>query len=211
MNQAIYLLKENILEGKFNGKIKEYNRVGVIIFEGEYINGKRNGYGKEYNDSGILKFEGEYLNGKKWDGKGYDTSNNVLYELKDGMGIIIENINDFYEYIEGEVNGNAKFSYNSNCQSFEGEYLKGKKNGKGKEYILKKIIFEGEYKDGKRNGKGREYYYNEKLKFEGEYINNKRNGKGKEYYNNGNLKFEGEYLNGKIWNGKGHNKDNKIE
>ena len=49
--------------------------------------------------------------------KGYDTSNNVLYELKDGMGIIIENNNDFYEYIDDEVNDNAKFSYNTNCQS----------------------------------------------------------------------------------------------
>ena len=53
------------MEGKINGKIKEYNRVGVVIFEGEYINGEKNGYGKEYNDSGILKFEGEYLMEKK--------------------------------------------------------------------------------------------------------------------------------------------------
>jgi len=66
MNQVIFLLKEN--KGKINGKIKEY-RVGVIIFEGEYINGKKNGYGKEYNNSGILKFEGKYLNRKKWDEK----------------------------------------------------------------------------------------------------------------------------------------------
>jgi len=174
----------------------------MVIFEGGYINGEKNGYGKEYNDSGILKFEGEYLNRKKWDGKGYDTSNNVSYELKDGMGIIIENNNDFYEYIEGEVNGKAKFSYNTNCQSFEGEYLKGEKNGKGKEYLLKRLIFESVYKNGKRNGKAREYHFNEKLKFEGEYINSQRNGKGKEYYNNGNLKFEGEYLMEKYGMGK---------
>ena len=125
------------LKGKINGKIKEYNRVGVVIFEGEYINGEKNGYGKEYNDSGILKFEGKYLNGKKWDGKGYDTSNNILYELKDGMGIIIENYNDFYEYIDGEVNGNAKFSYNTNCQSFEGKKKKKKKMEKEKTIYLK--------------------------------------------------------------------------
>ena len=53
------------------------------------------------------------------------------------MGIIIENYNDFYEYIDGEVNGNAKFSYNTNCQSFEGEYLKGKKMEKEKTIYLK--------------------------------------------------------------------------
>ena len=36
-----------------------------MIYEGEYLNGKRNGKGKEYDSDGELKFEGEYLNGKK--------------------------------------------------------------------------------------------------------------------------------------------------
>ena len=43
-----------------------------MLFEGEYIQGKRNGKGKEYYDNGKLKFEGEYLNGKNWNGKGYN-------------------------------------------------------------------------------------------------------------------------------------------
>ena len=41
-----------------------------MIFEGEYLNGKRNGKGKEYDYYGNLIFEGEYLNGKRWNGKG---------------------------------------------------------------------------------------------------------------------------------------------
>ena len=49
-----------------------------------------------------------------------------------------------------------------------------------------KLIFEGEYINGERNGKGKEYYDNDKFIFEGKYINGKRNGKGKEYnYENG--------------------------
>ena len=64
--------------------------------------------------------------------------------------------------------------------------------------------------NGKRNGYGKEYSYSI-LIFEGEYKNGKRNGKGKEYYNDGKLIFEGEYLNGKKWNGKGYNKNGKIE
>ena len=51
------------------------------------------------------------------------------------------------------------------------------------------------YKKGKKNGKGSEYILgNNTLIFEGEYINGKKNGKGKEYYDDGNLKYEGEYL-----------------
>ena len=57
--------------------------------------------------------------------------------------------------------------------------------------------FEGDYLNGKRTGKGKEYDYNGNLKFEGEYLNGKRSGKGKEYDSNGKLKYEGEYLNGK--------------
>ena len=42
----------------------------------------------------------------------------------------------------------------SNILIFEGEYLNGEKNGKGKEYDSDGIlIYEGEYLNGERNGK----------------------------------------------------------
>ena len=96
---------------------------------------------------------------------------------------------------------------------FEGEYLNGLRNGKGKEYILDgKLEYDGEYlynkkwngkeydKNGKiinvlknGNGKVKEYNYEGKLMFEGEYLNEKRwNGKGKECNYHGELVFEGE-------------------
>ena len=74
-------------------------------------------------------------------------------------------------------------------------------DGKGKEYNYYngELMFEGEYLNGKRNGKGKEYYDYGKLIFEGEYLNGERwNGKGKVYVDyNGELEFEGKYLNGK--------------
>jgi hypothetical protein len=47
-------LKENNLNGKRNGKGKEYeydyfNKKYIITFEGEYSNGERNGNGKDYS------------------------------------------------------------------------------------------------------------------------------------------------------------------
>jgi len=36
-----------------------------LKFEGEYLNGKRNGKGKEYDIEDNLIFEGEYLNGER--------------------------------------------------------------------------------------------------------------------------------------------------
>ena len=84
-----------------------------------------------------------------------------------------------------------------------GEYLYGKKNGKGKVHYWD--YYEGEYYNDKKHGKGKEYYNNGNLKFEGEYYNDKKHGKGKEYFNNGNIKFEGEYFYGMKWTGQGYN------
>jgi len=218
-----YIIYEGeYLNGKRNGKGKE--KEDDIIYEGEYLNGKRNGKGKEYyyRDETLL-FEGEYLNGDRWNGKGY-YGNNIIYELKNGKGIIKEyyffnNLSSILkfevEYINGKRNGKGKeYDQNGNLL-FEGEYLNGKrwngnfynevnnglKNGKGyiKKYYLDMIRvlrFEGEYLNGEKNGKGKEYDFPFELKFEGNYLYGKRNGKGKEYNKFGILIFEGEFKNG---------------
>ena len=65
-------------------------------------------------------------------------------------------------------------------KKISGKYKIAEKNGNGSEYILNTniLIFEGEYLNGKRNGKGKEYY-DDILLFKGEYLNRKKNGKEK--------------------------------
>ena len=79
-----------------------------------------------------------------------------------------------------------------NYKKISGKYRIGEKNGIGREYIIntKRLIFEGEYLDGKRNGKGKGYNFDGLLRFEGEFLNGKRNGKGKEYYYDDKLEYE---------------------
>ena len=65
----INLINYKFFSGKYieyesNGKGKEYDYNGDLLFEGKFLNGKRNGKGKEYY-KGELKYEGEYLSGKK--------------------------------------------------------------------------------------------------------------------------------------------------
>ena len=187
------IYKGEYLNGKRNGKGEEYDFDGLndkLIFSGEYLNGKRDGIGKEYYND-ILIFEGEYLNGKKWNGKGYTRNGNILYELKDGSGLVKEyNIKDSI--------------------IFEGHYKNGEKNGRGIEHSAKykNIIFIGEYYNGLRwngkvfdengnivlelqNGKGiYQYYKNNKLSIKGEYLNGKLNGINYIYDDNGNLEIE---------------------
>ena len=103
----------------------------------------------------MVDFDGEYRYNKKWNGKRCDEKGNIIYELINGKGKIRE-YNDY----------NAK------------------------------LIFEGEYLNGKRNGKGKEFFNNGKIMYEGEYFNGERK-KGKEYYNYGKTIDEVEYINDK--------------
>ena len=80
-----------------------------------------------------MEYEGEFLYDKKWNGKGYDENGNIIYELMNGNGKVKE-----YNSINSEL-------------EFEGEYLNGKRHGKGKEYDFDdKLLFAGDYLNGKR-------------------------------------------------------------
>ena len=116
------------------------------------------------------------------------------------------------EYLNGKRNGKGKIYGEKNKIIYEGELLNGIKNGIGEEYDeTNKIIYKGEFINGKKHGKGKEYSYcfGEILIFEGDYFNNYRV-RGKEYYCNGKLKFIGEYLFKNKWSGKLYDYDGKI-
>ena len=198
-DQLIY--EGEYLNGVRNGKGKEYTNEGKLIFEGEYLNGKkwnnsyfkegnasvdetidnkqfkgkylngeRNGkgieYNRNYNYNIISIFEGQYLNGKKWTGKEHDQYGNIFYELKNGKGF-------------------------------------------AKEFDLAgKVIYEGEYLNGEKNGKGKAYDKEGKLIFEGYYLCNHKK-RGKEFVK-GKLEYEGEYLYGTKFNGKGYDENGNV-
>ena len=79
-------------------------------------------------------------------------------------------------FIIKHSNGKVKEYDKSVGLLFEGEYLNGKRNGKGKQYINgynkfyrnKVRVVNGEIKEVKRN--------RHELFFEGEYLNGKKNG-----------------------------------
>ena len=81
-----------------------------------------------------MEFEIEYFNEKKLNGKIHNLEDDTTHELINGKG-----------YIK-EYNFNRKLL-------FEGEYLNGLRNGKGKEYYYFQIIYDGEYLNGLKSGK----------------------------------------------------------
>jgi len=137
---------------KIDKKVKEYK--DILKFEGEYLYGKRNGKGKEYDINGKLIFEGDYLNDQRKNEineknklehhlisevslkngakngieKGYDEKGKIIYEK---------------EYKNRIINGKVKENYG--FYKFEGEFKDGKYwNGKVKEYYDNILKFDGE-------------------------------------------------------------------
>ena len=113
-------------------------------------------------------------------------------KLQNILNINLEDYKDFsdgriifYQESKEENNINCGGSLNSGAENIE-----KKRKRKGTE-SYSNVFFEGEYINGERNGKGKEYltyvnfsYHSEStikkvLKFEGEYLNNRRwNGVG---------------------------------
>ena len=212
MEWIIYNEKNNfkfeIKDG--NGKFKEYDYKGNLIFEGELINGEKKG--KQYDYKGNLLFEGEYLNGIEWNGKikKYERIEPCRFRCGYGCGHGF-NMFDYEDEDNSEI-CNEKIKY---IIKYEGEYLNGKRNGKGKEFDINgKLIYDGKYLNGekvKQKNNINDYYEEYILIFEGELLNGKIHGKVKEYGFNGKIKFEGEYLEGKKISGKEYNERGEIK
>ena len=73
------------------------------------------------------------------------------------MIIMVNNGKCIYKIKDGKV---YIKSYYKGKLLFEGEYLNGIKNGKGKEYYDGALSFEGQFLNGRKNGKGKSYYWN---------------------------------------------------
>ena len=125
-----------------NGYIKLYDYFWKSFFEGEYKNGEKNGKGKEYNENGIILYEGKFDNGIKvgcGKGKEYDSFTDKLkYEghyfdgKKEGEGkeyntndcLILEGKFKNGKRLRGKEYANKKLIFEREC--YEGKRWKGK-------------------------------------------------------------------------------------
>ena len=204
-NNDLNEINKTIFKG--NNIVQNYNKIGELIFLGEYKNNKKykgfqreftrfgelyfNGYfqdnkkynGIEYNINALSIFEGEFKDNKKFKGKEYNKDGDLVFEgiyNSEGEkwnGIVYNKENQF-KLSDGKIEGYVVVYDYINHELFEGEYKNGEKyNG------ILKIYFDD---------------INYLLKKEIEIKNGKLTGKGKEYYGNKRLKYEGNYLDGKF-------------
>ena len=200
-----------INRGKLNGKCKEFDIEGNVIYEGEYLNGKRHGIGKEYSINNNVDFDGEFKEGKRWEGNAneFNSKGNLIFNglYLNGKKFNGKEINYFddEEKIRYEAEYKDGLLYNVKGYNKDGKIFNNIdfeiKNGDGifKDFYNDtnlKCVFN--YKQGKKNGKAISYYDSSstKIEYEGEFVDDIKTGEWKCYYENGNKKFVGFYKNG---------------
>ena len=160
-----------------------------------------------------------YKNGGSYAGYGYDKDGSFVLHGKGVFcwGNATQWAGDRYEgdFVDGRRTGKGTYYY-ANGDRYEGDFVDGKCTGKGTYYCGEKSKwagdrYEGDFVDGMYTGKGTYYFANGK-RDEGDFVNGVFNGKGKTYWSNGNLKYQGEYLNDKYHGyGKLYHEDGSLD
>ena len=187
-----------------SGYCRIFDEPHHVFFEGHFEHGKREGKGKEFDMNGKIVFDGFYKQGKRMnivpfkDKRGYwkvMNDRNVIMSICEKNE---KNENDgfCYFYSNGEIDKVSEWK--------NGEELNVLKRFEGKkmiEFVKGVKRYEGEYRDSikynyPREGKGEEYGTDGKsLVYEGQFWNGKRHGKGK-LYRNGDVVYNGKWIMG---------------
>ena len=116
-------------------------------------------------------------------------------------GVLFSPNMDYYEgeFIDGKKEGKGKLIYNNGTE-YSGNFKNNKPDGYGQLTQENGEVYQGEWKEGKINGHGTRFHKNGD-KYIGNYIDNIRNGYGIYIFSNGNT-YEGNWIRGKA-NGNG--------
>ena len=203
------------IEGvKRNGRGKEYNDKGEVIYEGEFDRGDRcvvlmrvkkgkmKGMFEERSKSGELLSVGEYKKkGRMKEGRCFEYRNGVL------MRECLYEKNEMKEVMR-EWKGGVMIEYEGGVRVYEGGY-KGSvedgfvREGEGEEYVNdgNELVYSGGFVNGVREGRGR-VLKNGIVIYEGEMKYGYPNGKGRRMNEDGDVSYRGEWKNGYLKEGR---------
>lgn len=210
----------DFVDGKRTGKGK-YVWPNGCYYEGDFVDGNFNGYGiRVYSDG--YRYEGQFKDDKRH-GKGVLTSpdgtaveyyyenDKIVCKASEATDEIITRIYssnsqkapvaasttaNFTETITTDspvVHKEQKFTDGSR---YVGEFVNGKRHGKGTNYFPDGARYDGDWKNGYMNGHG-VCVYADGEKYEGEWTDGKRNGQGTHIYADG-AKYVGNWVNDKL-------------
>lgn len=115
-----------------------------------------------------------------------------------GMGVFVDTNGSMYEgmWQDDQQHGYGTESWNYNKIKFTGEFVEGKKTGKGR-FEFEGGYYEGDFVDGQFHGFGKYYFADTGRLYEGQFKNNNMEGKGKMTWPDQSV-YEGEFKAGKM-------------
>ncbi|XP_055341466.1 MORN repeat-containing protein 3-like [Paramacrobiotus metropolitanus] len=149
---------------------KKVNLAGGSHYIGDFLNGKRHGFGEYMSRKQGILYRGDWKEG-----------------IVHGQGKLFKRMPDkswFLIYI-GEFKNGLKEGWGtlrwSNSEYYEGFWVRGKREGRGRHFAPDGSIYEGQWRNDQREGYGttREGAGNHHF---GEYSQNVKNGTGKYYF-----------------------------
>ncbi len=208
INSKINLINFSSNNKKFlKSSIKLFNE--DLFYQGEWSkNYKMNGKGLMYIIQREILFEGLFQNNTFIFGRIYYPDltyyeGDVINSRKNGYGKIVYNDGCIFKgnFKDDLFDGFGK--YTCKLYNYEGEYVCGKKCGKGKESnLVKNTQYEGDFKDDKKNGFGEEKSSDGTI-YRGEFKDDLKHGKGTLILDGiKTWAYKGEFKNDKI-SGKG--------
>ena len=186
------------------GKIKEINN-----YEFSHLsNSKKNSSGNPIFIKGSIKVIGISKQSVENNSENYGNFIGSIIELlkkenlEEYVKMIHENGNYYIgPWVNGSANGKGTIYYKNGSILYEGNFVEGKYDGKGKENYENGTYYIGQFLGGFRHGKGVLYYKNRSILYEGDFANDIFEGNGKLIHENGNY-YIGQFSKG-LAHGKG--------
>lgn len=188
---------------------------GGDIYSGEWVNDQRHGYGildyhvsdKQLSSRHPVKHEGLWANDKQY-GSGcltYSDGSKLIGtwgngSLRSDMPNRLEGYDDgthgactyIGDTLDGVPHGKGESHHGSTKETYEGEWVNGKRCGRGKATQYDGTVYDGDWKNGKRNGFGRCDYARSRDIYDGKWVGDVRCGRGVCTFANGN-RYDGEW------------------
>ena len=175
------LYKGRLKDGLLQGRAQQFDRDGLILYDGSFVDGKYDGEGVLYKN-GQKVYAGTFADGK-YDGEG---------RVYDNDAIVYEG-----SFADGLYDGTGSLYENSQLV-YEGEFSQGLRSGTGKAYRNGRVVYEGDFAQDTYNGEGAEYRM-EALRYKGGFKDGLFDGSGTEYYSDGSVRYRGEFAEGKYF------------
>lgn len=203
--KTIPLYEGKLEEGLLQGKGKEYDEEGLLIYEGDFVDGLREGDGTAY-EAGILLYEGDFAAGLyEGDGKLYEEGT-LFYKGAFAAGQQEGEGTEYYP--NGEVHYKGAFSaglyegegteYNEDGEKlYKGGFSQGLYSGEGSLYPAEDQRIDATFAEGQPDG-SIQWYKNSKLYYDGEANNITPSGFGTLYAENGKTAYVGQMANGTV-------------